>query len=220
MTRSFDELNETPSVITDAVVSVNANQREFLFLHDDSNPGVYKSETPFKIVRNLNYQLKIEIDGAVYEAESQLSTVAPMPAIRFRKYRNTDSLIFANFVSPFNPNQDAMYEMNVDWSHLSSDSLTRARIFFYTFSSLDISEIVPPPAEEVAFPRGSIVKAKKYGLNPEFAEYLRAFAIETQWNGPLFYSSGSNLPTNISNGGLGFFSTCAVIEETVIAKID
>lgn len=218
LTRSFNELNETPSTITDAIVAVTANQRTFTFLHDDSNPGVYKSELPFRVFRNLNYDLKIEIDEEIYIAESQLSTVAPMPEIRFRKYRDSDSLVFANFVSPFNPNQDAMYQMDVDWSHLSSDSLTQARVFFYTFSSIDISELVPPVAEEVPFPKGSIVKAKKYGLNEDFARYLRALAIETRWNGALFYSSGSDLPTNISNGGLGFFSTCAVVEETVIAK--
>ena len=82
----------------------------------------------------------------------------------------------------------------------------------------DISERFPPPRQPVPFPKGSIVLIEKFGLNHDFADYLRALNIETNWNGTFFYSSGSNLPTNIEGGALGFFSTCATVKDTLIAR--
>ena len=185
---------------------------------DPFNDGNYKSETPFEVFDNSIYTLKIDWEGKIYEASSELSDVAPMPEITFDTIANTDSLVFGNFVPIYHPSQQAMYDMKVDWSHLVMDSITQARMFFYTFSSVHVSEFIRPPGEIVSFPKGSIVIAKKFGLNDEFAEYLRAKAIETEWNGSFFYGNPENSPTNISNDAVGFFSTCAVVSDTLIAE--
>ncbi|MFW5726204.1 MAG: hypothetical protein ACOCX0_07130, partial [Bacteroidota bacterium] len=62
---------------------------------------------------------------------------------------------------------------------------------------------------------GSVVMFSKYSLNNEYAAYLRALLSETQWQGSLFETARANLPGNISNGGLGYFSACAVIRDTL-----
>ncbi|MEN0046930.1 MAG: hypothetical protein AAF806_07735, partial [Bacteroidota bacterium] len=87
-----------------------------------------------------------------------------------------------------------------------------------TFSSVHLSALSRPEKEIVSFPKGSQVIVKKYGLNDDFAAYLRAKAIETEWNGTFFYSTAENLPSNISNDALGFYSTCAVLVDTLIAE--
>ena len=83
---------------------------------------------------------------------------------------------------------------------------------------LDISEIFRPPKATVVFPRGSVVFRQKYSLHPSFATYLRALLMETEWQGGVFDEASSSLPTNISNGGLGFFAVCAVLSEVVVAE--
>lgn len=218
LSQSYDSLNGTSPKVNDAFVSVEVNGFDVVFLADTIEEGLYKSIIPFRVFRNLDYILNINWEDEIYTSESSLSTVAPLPNIFFRQFGNTDSLTFVNFASPYNPNQQAMYEVDVDWSAISGDSTSKAKTFFYTFSTIDESEILPPPREDFVFPRGSIVYIKKYGLNDDFAEYLRSLLLETVWNGNFLYSASASLPTNISNDGLGFFSACAVVKDTLIAE--
>ena len=111
-----------------------------------------------------------------------------------------------------------MYQMQVDWSHLSNDPKDQALQYFYTFNSIDVASLVRPVRDTVFFPPGSIIVARKYGLSDTYADYLRALVIETEWRGGPFYSAAASLPTNISNGALGFFAASAVDVDTILAK--
>jgi uncharacterized protein DUF4249 len=218
LSKSYDGLNDETPTINDANISVEVNGFSYRFFADNLIAGCYKSEIPFAILNNLEYKLNIEWQDELYESSSFLSRVAPIPEITFQPVGNTGNLTFNDAPFLYNANQQAMYEMDIDWSHLSTDSITKARIIFYTFSSLEESQLVRPDFEDIIFPTGSIVTIKKFGLNDDFANYLRSLAIETDWNGGAFYSAPSGLPTNISNNGLGFFSTCAVVSDTLIAE--
>ncbi|MFT5169169.1 MAG: hypothetical protein ACI8P3_004417 [Saprospiraceae bacterium] len=218
LSKSYDGLNEEAPTVNEANISVAVNGFSIRFFADSLNAGCYKSEVPFAVINNLEYTLNIEWQGERYEAKSFLSNVAPIPEITFQPVGTNGNLSFNESSFLYNANQQAMYEMNIDWSHLSTDSITKAKIIFYTFSSLEESELVRPDFEDIIFPTGSIVILKKFGLNDDFANYLRSLAIETDWNGGAFYSAPSSLPTNISNNGLGFFSTCAVVVDTLIAE--
>ncbi len=217
---SYDGLGDVPPPVADAAVQVKVRNQSYPFARIPSQDGLYRSLIPFQVFPNLTYTLDIEWEGQTYQASSELSSVAPLPAIEFTPLtQNRDSLILATFAPIYNGNQQAMYEVNVDWSHLSDVGLTKARMLYYTFSSFDAGALSPSVRDTVVFPTGSIVIAKKFGLNDDFANYLRALVIETDWNGGLlFYSAPASLPTNISNGGLGFFSACAVVSDTIIAE--
>jgi hypothetical protein len=129
-----------------------------------------------------------------------------------------------NWTAPgYNPDDLAMYEVRISWSHLVdstlTDTLTEARMMHYTLNTIDVSHIVfPQEKEEVLFPAGSILIVRKYSLTEDFAAYLRALLAETEWQGSLFEDARGNLPTNISNGGLGYFSACSVVADTVVAE--
>lgn len=218
LSQSYDDLNGKAITVQDADVAVMANNIKFNFDADLLHPGLYKSRLPFLVFKNLTYQLEIDWRGQRYTATSQLSDVAPIPRITFQPSENEGELIFDQVPAVFNANQQAMYEMVIDWSKLDANLPNKAKVRYYTFSEVDVSQLVPPARDTVTFPAGSLVYIEKFGLNDEFAAYLRALAIETDWRGGLFYSSPSNLPTNISNGGLGFFSTCAILRDTIIAR--
>ena len=218
LSKSYDGLNQEVPTIDDADVYVEVNGSVVRFFSDSLQEGCYKSEIPFAVLNNLEYKLHIDWQGVTYEASSFLSEVAPIPALTFTPHATDSNLIFNVLPFLYNANQQAMHEMDIDWSGLSTDSVSKARIIFYTFSSLEESELSRPNFEDVIFPVGSEVIIKKYGLNADFANYLRSLAIETEWNGGSFYSAPTSLPTNISNNGLGFFSTCAVLRDTLIAE--
>ena len=219
LSKSYDRVNEETPYVNDATVLVTANGTNYEFELDTAQQGLYLSKEPFSVLPDLEYELIIDWQDEQYTANSQLSTVVPIPEITFKPFGNTDSLLqFRDFVPTYNPNQQAMYEMNVNWSHLTNDDSSRARLYFYTFKTADVGQLAPPPKEMVSFPIGSIVLARKFGLNDDFAAYIRGLVLETNWNGGLFYGSSNSLPTNISNGGLGFFTTCAVVSRFVIAE--
>lgn len=215
---SFSELNELPQKVENARVTLTANGITYHFKNDENINGLYKSERAFEVLKNLDYELIIEWNDEVYKAKSQLSSVAAMPKITFNELPDSNQLTLADFAPLYNPNQQAMYEIDIDWSHLNQEGEQRAKVFLYTFSSVHLSALARPDKELISFPKGSQVIVKKYGLNEDFAEYLRAKAIETEWNGAFFYSTAENLPSNISNNALGFYSACSVLVDTLIAK--
>lgn len=215
---SYDGLNEAPPPVPDATVTVEVNGTTLVFNPDPNQAGWYRSELPFAVVDKLPYQLNIDWGGQRYQATSELSTVAPLPGMDFLPYKQTDSLFLSEFAPIYNANQQAMYQLEIDWSHLSLAGPSRAKLLYFTFSTLNSGALIRPAADTIAFPKGSRVVAKKFGLNDDFANYLRAMALETSWRGSVFYGPPANLPTNLSGGALGFFSTCAVLSDTLIAE--
>ncbi len=218
LSQSVDTLNEISPKVSDATVSVEVNGTSYSFSADPLEEGLYKSDLPFIVLADLEYRLNIVWQGELYHAGSYLSNVFPIPPINFIDVAGTDSLRFDESSYVYNFNQQAMYEMIIDWSAVISAEKTQAKIVFFTFNDLDVSAIVPPAEENLRFPKGSTVFLTKYGLNDDFAGYLRSLAIETVWAGGPFYGASSSLPTNISNNGLGYYSTCAVLRDTFIAE--
>lgn len=210
--------NDSAPAVTDAQVRVEAGGTSYAFLPDAVHPGRYYSETPFEVVDHLEYTLHLEWQGIFYSATSVLAAVGPIPTLRFLPENDSNRLRLANFVEIYSGSQQAMYELTLDWSALSNEEPTRARLYFYSFSDVHINELVRSRREQVSFPRGSMVIIRKYGLNDAFAAYLRSMAIETDWNGFFYFTAAANLPSNISPEAYGFFSTCAVLTDTVVAE--
>ncbi len=215
---SFDHLNETPPPVTDAVVSISNGQNTLFFTHQDSLPGLYLSNQPAGAQISTNHVLTVDWNGQTYTAESQSVPVFLIPEIGFRPHGQTDSLQLRDVGSFYSPQEQAMYEVDIDWRHLVESDSSRAKLFYYTLTTLDVNELFRPDRVRVPFPKGSIVIVKKYSLNDDFAAYVRAILMETDWQGGVLDEASSSVPTNISNGGLGFFSTCAVRVDTVVAE--
>ena len=54
-----------------------------------------------------------------------------------------------------------------------------------------------------------------YGISKEQYEHNTALMLETDWGGGPFSGPPANVPSNISNGALGFFSANAVSSKSV-----
>jgi hypothetical protein len=219
LSQSYSELTSEVPYITNAKVEVEAGGIFYEFIPHPEDPGLYISQDPFQVINNVAYNLNIVWKGEQYTSTTRLAPVTPLQSISFSRFGSTDSLILGSFVPLFSLNQQSFYEIDINWSFISAEEPNRAKIFYYTFKELDISQLVTPNRENVPFPVLSFVKVRKYGLSDEFAAFLRAKVIETDWNSIYFYSIPDKLPSNISNGGLGFFSACSVEERTVIARL-
>ncbi|MBK7335157.1 MAG: DUF4249 family protein [Saprospirales bacterium] len=215
---SYDDLNGQPAPATGAELRVAGGGETYLFQEVPGQPGRYLSEEAFAAKLVINYTLDIQWNGGNYLATNRMVPVYPMKRLDFLPYGATDSLVIGEVAPIYLPYEQAMYEIDIDWTHLVNSDSARAKMFFYTFRTLDVNELFRPPRETVVFPKGSIVIERKHSLNPDFAAFQRALAMETEWQGGVFDEASSSLPTNISNGGHGFFGVCAVISDTLIAE--
>ena len=216
---SYDELNGSPIPVSGAVLRVSDGQNSVAFLENPDEPGHYLSEHLFAAQRQIVYTLEIEWEGQTYlAADEMVVPVFPIGPIDFIPVGETDSLSLGEVAPLYANHEQALYEVNVHWSHLFPSDTSRAQLFFYTFRTIDVNELFRPPSETVVFPRGSIVLIQKYALSDQFAAYLRALLMEAEWQGGVFDEASGSLPTNVSNGGLGFFGICATIRDTLIAQ--
>ncbi|MCB9283862.1 MAG: DUF4249 family protein [Lewinellaceae bacterium] len=216
LSRTYDDLNGDPSPVVGASVQVSGAGETYTFTESSSLPGVYISTEAFAAQLFTPYTLQIQWEGQTYEAQNSMVQVVPFQPLTFLPVGNTDSLrTIGSEPSLFSPHEQAMYEVDIDWRHLVGSDSARARVYYYTFNTIDVSELFRPPKETVYFPKGSVVTISKFSLDPEFAAFCRALVMETEWQGGVFDEASSSLPTNISNGGHGFFGVSAVLRDTV-----
>ena len=223
LTRPFSNPNGEPVPVPDADVVIVTGNDSIHLVENPGFPGYYFTETPAAATINRMYKLRIDDGGKTYTAEAGMVPVLPANPPQFVKNPQTGlyRIDWAN--SEYNPFQESMYEAVISWEHLvppdTPDSLTYARLMHYTLNTIDVSYNIFPQAQEtVWFPEGSYVIAKKYSVTPEYGDYLRALLAETEWQGSLFEEARGNLPGNISNGGLGYFSACSVLADTLVVE--
>ncbi|MFK7807107.1 MAG: DUF4249 family protein [Saprospiraceae bacterium] len=215
---SQDSLNAKPTTVSGAVVKVSNQENDFIFSESANQAGTYQISQPAAVAPNTVYTLTIDWNGETYTAENQLVAVGTIGELTFDRINNSDSMRLGNPPGVLALNNQAMYEFNIDWSEISGSDSSKAQQVFYSFNTLDVNGLFRPESAPVVFPEGSRVIVKKYGLNDGFAAYLRALVMEVEWQGGLFDEASASLPTNISNGGLGYFAVCRVRVDTVFAE--
>jgi hypothetical protein len=86
---------------------------------------------------------------------------------------------------------------------------------YYAFPGIHPDHLLPKYVEaSLPYTQGTRLTQTKYSLSDPHYTFLRALLLEIEYNGGIFGSVRADIPTNISNGGLGFFGACAVISRT------
>lgn len=222
LSRPAGDQNSDFEAISEAIIKVKSGNITYDFTESAEEKGLYTSTEAFAASINQEYDLEILIDTALYEATSGLTPVTAFASPGFNIADTNGRLTLSLNVGSYGESQ-AMYEIQIDWSELDYDSslyeFDQALMYQYTFNTLDVNYIIfPPEKSQVYFPIGSSVTITKYSLTDDYAEYLRALVAETEWQGSLFEESRGNLPGNISNSGLGYFSASSVIRQEIIAN--
>jgi hypothetical protein len=209
--------------VSNATVLVSSNQVTYTFHEDAANPGNYLSDKQFTGIRNRTYSLLVTTANKVFSAKSALEPPAEFIFLKYQK-NGTDNKYRISFVAnTYNPSKAAMYEVLLDWSNApgyvnENPDSCRAKLFFYTLPTLDVSEVFAPNMEKVTFPSGTVITERRYSLTDEHTAFLRAVLLETTWQGGYFNTASANVPTNLSAGALGFFGACGIMEKQEITK--
>lgn len=224
LTKPVTKINESPQPVSGAIVLVSSDKLTHTFIEDSSHPGTYRSEKPFIGLRNKIYSLLITAGTSVFSSKAELP--APVEKFNLPEYQKDESdnkYYFTKVPVPYFPVLPAMFEVQLDWSsapgyETENPELCKAKLYYYTLPTIDVSEVFAPNIEPTGFPSGTIITARRYSLTDEHAAFLRAVLLETTWSGGYFNTASANLPTNMSTGAIGFFGACGVTEKTEIVK--
>ena len=217
---SYQDGSRVP--VSGAFVAVTAsNDSSYYYLEDTLNRGTYISEYPFIGITGNVYYLNVKVNGTTYTAESNMPPVTPPEKITFST-SETGLMSIKHVAESFVTDNPAMYTIDLDWSDVdgyrkADPKITKARLYYYSLTSVDVSQLFAPKTEKTYFPQGTMVIERKYSLDHNYELFLRSLLTETKWCGGYFDEAHGNLHTNITNGA-GFFAACTVAVDTVFAK--
>ncbi len=215
LTFPVSELNAKPAPVTGAILQISDEDSVYRMTETLAGSGVYNSITPFSAREGKNYSLLIFYGKQIISAKSIMEPALLFNFLVYSKKEDSGLYNISWVASSFSTGTPAMWEVLLDWSkapgYQQTDSTRcKARMLFYTLSTLDVSEIFAPSVETISFPAGTMITETRYSLTPEYAEFIREVLLITQWQGSLFSTTPANVSTNLSVGGTGFFAVCGV----------
>ncbi|NPA35921.1 MAG: DUF4249 domain-containing protein [Chlorobi bacterium] len=212
--------NEQMPAVRHAKVSINDGHYTYELIESESLPGLYLTFDNFFGVTGRTYKLKIENvdinDDGVYEtytAQSYLNPVTKVDSIKLEYEDNWD--LWKVLLYAMEPGGDTtdyyMFSLIVN-DTLYTDQLTEVTVADDRFIDGNYAKGVWVHSfyinnDEYDIYPGDTITLKMSGITSEFYNYVIALQEETGTNIPLFSGPPANLPGNISNGALGYF-TC------------
>ena len=230
------------NAVSGAVVFVHFDNQQLEFLEVDSIPGFYVSDS-VQLESEKEYFLEVTVDGDIYEASDYMFeglpfdpiSYEPIPEGSFIFGDNNEGFYLIPLPGNFGGGRSFIYylEINVpkDWQDNfpyplppryieNPPSYNRSDTSYLIHPSLEISALFEYGKTEIwGFPLGTQLKERQYRLSPNFYEYQRSVLLETDWRGVNFLQAvPANVPSNISNGALGFFSALDYYEVNSIIQ--
>lgn len=218
----ISQLPNEPSIpVTGAAVLISTSDTTSMLTESEDEPGTYETNLTFKASLLTTYTLLITYKGEVYTAKAKMVVGLPILKTPTIKIKNNGLYHITWVARAYNANHPAMYEIKLNWGHLPAyknlpENKTSAVLYYYSLPSIDVTEILMPEIESVEFPAGTILVEKRYSLAPEHAEFVRCLLLETAWKGGLFDTAPANLPTNLSQGAIGFFGACYITTASLV----
>ncbi len=225
--RTPSELNASVS-ITDGDTIIN--------LYDTDNDGTYETERELAGKLNHVYTLNILLDnGQQHSAVDTLFPVTPLDSIKYQ-FKKTDEPFSEDRIYAINiyvqepptPNQYYQWELYFDGVHqtdtintkrFESDQIVNGTYFGISEDGIDYGGWTVFEIEEDRIENEETeVKLQMLSMSKEKFDFYLGIMLETDWGGFMFSGPPANVPTNVTNGAIGFFSASAVTEKTITIK--
>ncbi len=217
LTLTNTSLNAPAEYVSGARVRVTSNAETWVFTEDSANPGVYLSPA-FRALVRRDYILEIDVGDSHYQASARAEGVSRLG--KFQVALDPESQLYRYVPNEYvNP---AMTEIFYSWAQVprycEEYGSCKAKEFFYQLDNIDVNEEFGPEKEVIYFPPGTWVRRRNYSLTDSHQQFLRSLLMETEWRGGLFDVQQGNVPTNLSEGALGYFAVCMVDVDSVLVQ--
>ncbi len=216
--------NESAKKELGATVTISDGNNIFI-LSDEDNDGIYHTEANVKGVVDKTYVLNIELkNGEKYFAEAYLQKVTKVDSLQY-EYKKSE-MPFSNnryyyeiYIYAQEPKATAdcyQWELYIDNIHKSdtlrkktfiSDELVNG-IYLFKWPVYEI------PENQITNEK-TIIKIKTLSISKEDYDFKYALMLETDYASAGLKGPPANIPSNINNNALGFFTASDVNETSV-----
>jgi len=223
--------NKNVPAVSGAKVTIDDGQQVLQLIESNDEPGFYLTPSDYYGLPGRTYKLKIEDvdsnkDGQpeIYEAQSTMQPVNKIDSIDY-EYDDVDK-VWKVFLYAQDILDREDYYM---WAVAKNDSLvsdqyselvtTSDEFFDGNYAKRVWVQSIEEEDKEgdvkITIKDGDWIKLYMGGVTLTFHDYLEAVDEETGFKNPMFSGPPANIPTNISNGGLGYFATYSVVSDSV-----
>ena len=228
---SGDYLSSTiPEMATGAEVSISSGIDTFYLTEIPAGSGIYLTDPDVYGLPDKTYTLNIRLsDGQEYSASDYLYPCTKIDSITqsanyysFDYYSYTPSYgydvnFYANEPEPLGNCylfllylNDTLYSDTITQVHFENDDYVNGNyisdLVAYRIFEKDISDSVyaEPELYEI-YPDSVYVTLELHSTSRGFYDFMYRLMLETAWKGSPFDGPPANIPSNVSNDGLGFF---------------
>jgi len=221
LSRPVANLNVAPRPVSGAVVSISDGTTSWPLTEMDSLKGTYGTAGVVSGIPGRTYTLRIERADTVVIASDIMGPISALTPLKYASAGSGGMFQITWVASSYHPSNAAMYEILLDWSALpayagSDPEECKALLYYFTLTTIDVSDMFSPALEKITFPEGTIITERKVSLSKAHEEFIRCLLLETSWRGGLWDAIPANLPTNISGNNVGFFSASSVKTATMV----
>jgi hypothetical protein len=232
ISRSSPYFDDEPNKgISGANVTVRSSDDEvYLFRESNKIQGLYYSQERFSAKEGIVYSLTVEVDfdkngvPDKYEAET---TIFPVPTIDsltiepVELFGHKNYLLYVHAQDPPEKNfylfhvfyNDSLVTGQITEFVVSDDRLFNNQYMkgdIYLFDDDDVSEWETGPEENRKNPfylkPGDTVSVEFSAISEGYFNFINQCQREKKGENPMFGGPASNIDTNISNGGVGYFT--------------
>ncbi len=205
--------------VSDAQVTIDDGQQTFTLTEQPLGSGDYYTAPDVAGEPGRNYTLTINTGGQTYTASDMMRPVAPIDAMSFELDEDDEP----------EEGEKPLYKVRIWTQELpgtgdhyrwisyvngiaQSDSLKNA-VFAddQLFEGADVNGVA---MDKVRANPGDVVRVEQLSISAAAFDVIEAILKQTEWRGGLFDPPPANVPTNISNGALGFFGAASVKERS------
>jgi hypothetical protein len=195
-----------------------------LNLYDTENQGIYRTDILYAGKVGHCYTLNIQLEnGEQYSATDSIRPILPMDSIKYEYVKSQVPFDTAHFynINIFaqedpEPGNCYQWELFLDDENItdtlrlkvfvSDDMVNGSYIFNWTVYNIPSYKIKKDTSD---------VTLQMLSISKEKYDFYNAIMMETDYSGGGFNGPPANVPSNISNGAMGFFSASAVTENKI-----
>lgn len=208
--------NEAVPTVTGAIVTINDGINTYS-LNDTNLSGLYHTDSTVKGEIGMTYTLTIKLENEIYVAEAYLDTVSNLDSLSYKKDKRKNYVYHLKIYIQEIPGVGNYYMRNYYVNNvLITDKLSNIKFIGDKYG--DGNYINGLETDAIGAKKGDTIKYEISSISKEQYDFFTAIMQQTVWLGDPFDPPPANIPTNISNGALGFFGASAVTSKTVILK--
>jgi hypothetical protein len=244
ITRSSPYFDDTPNAgISGAKVTITSSSNTvYSFLEHDTIPGLYYSLQRFSAEKEMHYSLKVEVDfdndgiPEEYEANTTIASVVTPDSLTLEPLELFGHQNYWLYLHCQDPPEENYYLFRVMYNDslvtnkisnylISDDALLNGQYFkgnIYRFNDISNKENDSEERRErsIYLQPGDRITTTTSLIPKGFYEFISQCQGEKNGENPMFGGPASNITTNISNGGVGYFAGYCTAETNILYDPD